>query len=335
LERAIAACRGIVDKSLEAGYRPGISAKGLYDHYVSFGDDPFIVVLDGADERAQFSAWSYAKERCRVICQERSPMPQLAAKESADELRKILGLQQDGEPRPAAAAARGSVFPVATVDDDASNQISESGELRSSPPSRIDSSSTRGEDREASRAAIVVALVAYFAVALASAAFIEFGNATPSISMTARFAGIVSDAAAQYALSGILPLLLWAGFRFKAEEAHGPIILWGILGAVFLYFTYHSEMAFRRLAENGRAEFIEKLSNACVRRQTDSALNKKEGITRHQLNAYCRCYANSLSALATTSELRNFAQNGSAPSGFENKVQQAAGQCVAVIDDMN
>ncbi|MGO9046173.1 MAG: hypothetical protein ACLQFW_04690 [Xanthobacteraceae bacterium] len=81
VERAIAACRGIVDKSLEEGYKPGISAKKLYDHYVSFGDDPFIVVLDGADERAEFSAWSYAKERCRGICQERSPMPQAAAKE--------------------------------------------------------------------------------------------------------------------------------------------------------------------------------------------------------------------------------------------------------------
>jgi hypothetical protein len=68
VEEALAACRRIVDRSLEEEYRAGMSAEALYDRYVSFGDDPFIVVLDGADDRATFSAWSYAKERCRVIC---------------------------------------------------------------------------------------------------------------------------------------------------------------------------------------------------------------------------------------------------------------------------
>jgi hypothetical protein len=70
LEQALAACRGIVDRSLEEEQRqrPEISAERLYDRYMSFGEDPFIVVLDGADENAKFSAWSYAKERCQVIC---------------------------------------------------------------------------------------------------------------------------------------------------------------------------------------------------------------------------------------------------------------------------
>ena len=68
VEEALAVCRGLVDKSLKEEYRSGISAKSLYDRYTSFGDDPFIVVLDGIDERATFSAWSYAKDRCRVIC---------------------------------------------------------------------------------------------------------------------------------------------------------------------------------------------------------------------------------------------------------------------------
>lgn len=68
VEEALAACRGIVDQSLEEEHRPGISAEGLYGRYTSFGDDPFIVVLNGADDNATFTAWSYAKERCRVIC---------------------------------------------------------------------------------------------------------------------------------------------------------------------------------------------------------------------------------------------------------------------------
>jgi hypothetical protein len=69
-EEALAACRRLVDQSLREEYRAGISAKDLYDRYTSFGNDPFIVVTDGADDRAKFSAWEYAKGRCRVICGE-------------------------------------------------------------------------------------------------------------------------------------------------------------------------------------------------------------------------------------------------------------------------
>lgn len=70
LEEAMAACRGLVDQSLRQEYRPGISAEDLYNRYTNFGDDPFILVADGADDRATFSAWDYAKDRCRVICGE-------------------------------------------------------------------------------------------------------------------------------------------------------------------------------------------------------------------------------------------------------------------------
>ena len=68
LEDAVAACRAIVDRSLEDERRPGISAEALYERYTSFGDDPFIVGCDGAEDGVKFSAWSYAKERARAIC---------------------------------------------------------------------------------------------------------------------------------------------------------------------------------------------------------------------------------------------------------------------------
>jgi hypothetical protein len=47
-------------------YRPEISAETLWDRYTSFGDDPFVVVVDGAVDKVTFSAWSYAKERYRA-----------------------------------------------------------------------------------------------------------------------------------------------------------------------------------------------------------------------------------------------------------------------------
>jgi len=70
LEEALTVCRRLVENSLQEGYRPGISAQALYDGYVMHGDDPFIVVVDGTDESAKFSAWDYARERSRQICGE-------------------------------------------------------------------------------------------------------------------------------------------------------------------------------------------------------------------------------------------------------------------------
>jgi hypothetical protein len=62
VEEALAVCRRIVDESLLAEYREGASAERLYDRYTSFGDDPFVVALDGAP-KVEFSAWTYARER--------------------------------------------------------------------------------------------------------------------------------------------------------------------------------------------------------------------------------------------------------------------------------
>jgi hypothetical protein len=67
-EDALAACRRINDHSLREGYRPGMSAQAVYDYYTSFGDDPFVVIIDGVDDNFKFSAWSYAEQRCHSIC---------------------------------------------------------------------------------------------------------------------------------------------------------------------------------------------------------------------------------------------------------------------------
>jgi hypothetical protein len=68
VEDALAVCRRLVDLSLKEGYQPGMTAEALFGYYKSFGDDPFIVVLGGSDESAKFSAWNYARDRCRLMC---------------------------------------------------------------------------------------------------------------------------------------------------------------------------------------------------------------------------------------------------------------------------
>ena len=64
LAAAVKAAKRIVDEYLEEHYKPGMTAEELYSAYTSFGEDPWI----SPDEDNSFSAWDYAKERCREIC---------------------------------------------------------------------------------------------------------------------------------------------------------------------------------------------------------------------------------------------------------------------------
>jgi hypothetical protein len=66
-DEAIAACRSIVDECLAKAFKPGMSATDLYDQYVHFGDDPFILPIDPEDQPVKFSAWDYARERSEKI----------------------------------------------------------------------------------------------------------------------------------------------------------------------------------------------------------------------------------------------------------------------------
>jgi len=61
---AIAAAKAIVDDFLISNRKPRMSAEELYRFYTAFGDDPFIV---GPERGVLFSAWDYAKERCRQL----------------------------------------------------------------------------------------------------------------------------------------------------------------------------------------------------------------------------------------------------------------------------
>ena len=64
-EEAVAACKKNVDEFLEKGYKKGMSFKELYEGYIGFGEDPFII---SGDEKCFFSAWNYAKKRCAELC---------------------------------------------------------------------------------------------------------------------------------------------------------------------------------------------------------------------------------------------------------------------------
>ncbi|MGP0058372.1 MAG: hypothetical protein ACLPID_03680 [Beijerinckiaceae bacterium] len=66
-EKALTACRGLVEKNLADYFKSGMAAAELYEIYVQFGDDPFIVGTPG-EPKVTFSAWNYAKRRAEEIC---------------------------------------------------------------------------------------------------------------------------------------------------------------------------------------------------------------------------------------------------------------------------
>jgi hypothetical protein len=65
-EVALGECRRIVNDYLLAAYKPGMSARELYDSYKMFGEDPYVCCVDVPQVR--FSAWDYARNQSVLLC---------------------------------------------------------------------------------------------------------------------------------------------------------------------------------------------------------------------------------------------------------------------------
>lgn len=66
-EEAVAACKAIVDEDLNTMWKPGTSEKELYELFLGFGQDAFAVPLTLNAPDVDFSACTYAKERCKDL----------------------------------------------------------------------------------------------------------------------------------------------------------------------------------------------------------------------------------------------------------------------------
>jgi hypothetical protein len=61
-EEATTKCRVIVESSVHSLSKPGMSKAELLDLYMSFGEDPWIKPVGGANLRNAFSASEYARQ---------------------------------------------------------------------------------------------------------------------------------------------------------------------------------------------------------------------------------------------------------------------------------
>jgi hypothetical protein len=66
-QEAVAACKKIIDEWLALNHKPGMLAAELYGQYTTFGDDPYVVVPEGAPP-VHFSAHEYAHGRVQAMC---------------------------------------------------------------------------------------------------------------------------------------------------------------------------------------------------------------------------------------------------------------------------
>lgn len=64
LEAAVNAAKAIVDDYLLSAYKPGMTARELFESYTSFGEDPWIASPEGG---VPFSGWDYARRRCNEL----------------------------------------------------------------------------------------------------------------------------------------------------------------------------------------------------------------------------------------------------------------------------
>jgi len=64
---AVNHCKQIVSQTIPE-LKPGMTAEEMYEGYVSFGEDPFIVIEGTvAETLPKYSAWDYAKQLSQEI----------------------------------------------------------------------------------------------------------------------------------------------------------------------------------------------------------------------------------------------------------------------------
>lgn len=191
-----------------------------------------------------------------------------------------------------------------------------------------------------SRKAVALVILLYFVAALAFGTFLELKKPFASFNLSDPvFVGrAIGSAGAVFILSGIIPLIVWAFGRFRAQKAGGPFVLWAILGVVMatlssvgfnfdLQQKINTELNKFEITGKDRDAFIRDAKIGCVDTQRQSILNRQIGITDRQIDVYCTCFASGLVNLVTREELRYLVVNNKQAPSLEEKAARYAPTC--------
>ena len=191
-----------------------------------------------------------------------------------------------------------------------------------------------------SRNAVALVILSYFVAALAFGIFLELQEpfAFFNLGNPVFVGGAVGTAGAVFSLSAIIPLIVWAFRRFRAQRAGGPLVLWVILGVIVatlsgvgfnfdLQQKINTEVNHFEITGKDRDAFIRDEKIGCVDTQRQSSLNHEIGITDQQIDVYCTCFASGLVNLVTREELRYIVVNNRQPPSLEEKAARYAPTC--------
>jgi hypothetical protein len=193
-----------------------------------------------------------------------------------------------------------------------------------------------------SRKAIGVTLAIYLLVSLAFAMFYQLTK-IPSYSGphadAALIGGVLGGAAGVFVVAGILPLIVWAFKRFRAEKAAAPFVIWGLLGIVYMGLAtagtlYDRQQAITTTASNIASltggdydAFVRSSRQSCIDNQRKSQINRASGVTDQQIIAYCQCFAAAMAKEVTAEEVAYLYRNNAPSETFRQKADKVAPLC--------
>lgn len=143
---------------------------------------------------------------------------------------------------------------------------------------------------------------------------------------------------ALFVIGGLLPIVIWAFRRFRAEAAGGPLYAWAIIMFVCALFAGHGAITDDRskreawlaqvnLTGKDRSDFVASTRRSCGASQKQSAVNVRMGVTDRQIASYCECYASSLADVITINELRDYIQRSVPSEATKAKIADIELRC--------
>ena len=188
-----------------------------------------------------------------------------------------------------------------------------------------------------SRGRIALIIGAYFAAALIFSIFEIWLEPFP-VWNSVTVGRAVGGALGLFLMSGILPLVFWAIWRFRTERAGTILTTWAVLGLIIgaLMADGNQIQIQDRISKQTNAllvpgkvhdDFVRGVTLKCIDDNRSAAINKQAGLTEAQISRYCDCVGNAISLQISTDELKEYVQSGKPADSLRDKMIRRGTTC--------
>jgi hypothetical protein len=158
----------------------------------------------------------------------------------------------------------------------------------------------------------------YFVMAIAFSAFESFEDHP----FSAYSVGWVTSSGLIYFTGGaVLPMIVWALARFRAEHAAAPLVLWLLIGSGLAFLSDYGARFERNaklqkftsneaLTGKDREDMVRSTRQKCVKNQTANPLTPKLGVPASTIAAYCDCFAEGMASAISIDEIKVLISTG-------------------------